>query len=208
MFGLGARGDVVGGLGLVVVVGDDGAHQCGGLSAGASAHDVHTGWVGVLVVVFAGHPLIQLGGVGFAAAGHRHVQRGAAGVFAEDGVHGVGGGALAGVRRGRVSVGDVLAQVVPGKQCPRSVGEASGRDPLLVVVDGEHGPPVAVADGVGGLALGGVDADGGVVFAGDDDVTGGDPMFAGRRDGRRVGGDGVVVDAPVEGVAQFPGVGD
>jgi hypothetical protein len=36
-------GDVVGGVGLFVVVGDDAAHELGGLAAAAAAGHVHTG---------------------------------------------------------------------------------------------------------------------------------------------------------------------
>jgi hypothetical protein len=36
-------GDVVGGVGLFVVVGDDAAHELGGLAAAAAAAHVHTG---------------------------------------------------------------------------------------------------------------------------------------------------------------------
>ena len=62
---------------------------------GTAAHDVQAvGLLGVFVVAF-GDPLIQVGGVGVAAAGHRDVQQGTAGGFAEHGVGGVGGDALA-----------------------------------------------------------------------------------------------------------------
>ena len=77
-------GDVVGGAGLFVEVGDDGAHQLGGGAAAAAAGHVHTGSLfGVFVHAFPGDPLIQVSLVGFAAAGHRHVQQRPAGVFAE-----------------------------------------------------------------------------------------------------------------------------
>ena len=51
-------GDVVGGVGLFVVVGDDGAHELVGLAATAAAGHVHTGGgLSVLVVTFPGEPL-------------------------------------------------------------------------------------------------------------------------------------------------------
>ena len=60
----GFGGDVVGGAGLFVAVGDDGAHEVGGVAAAAAAGHVHTGGgLGVFVVAFAGDPLIQVGGV-------------------------------------------------------------------------------------------------------------------------------------------------
>ena len=59
-FLVGVGGDVVSGVGAVVVVGDDVAQQRGGLTAGAAARDVHPGvGVAVFVVAFAGHPLVQ-----------------------------------------------------------------------------------------------------------------------------------------------------
>ena len=64
---VGACRDLVGGAGPVVAGGDDAF----------------------------GDPLIQVGGVGVAAAGHRDVQQGTVGGFAEHGVGGVGGDALA-----------------------------------------------------------------------------------------------------------------
>ena len=56
-FLVGVGGDVVSGVGAVVVVGDDVAQQRGGLTAGAAARDVHPGvGVAVFVVAFAGGP--------------------------------------------------------------------------------------------------------------------------------------------------------
>jgi len=50
----GVGGDVVGGAGLFVVVGGDGAHKVGGGAAGAAASHGHTGdELGVLVVALA-----------------------------------------------------------------------------------------------------------------------------------------------------------
>jgi hypothetical protein len=58
---MGFCGDVVGGAGLLVVVGDDAAHQGSGVSAGAAARHVHTGGgLGVFMVAFPGDPLIQI----------------------------------------------------------------------------------------------------------------------------------------------------
>ena len=52
----------------VVAGGDDAAYQLRGVVAGAAAHDVRAvGLLGVFVVAF-GDPLIQVGGVGVAAA--------------------------------------------------------------------------------------------------------------------------------------------
>jgi hypothetical protein len=101
------RGDVVRGVGSVVVVGDDAADELGGVAAGAAAHDMQTVGLGMFVLAFAGEPLVQVGGVVFAAAGHRDIQQRAGGVLAEHGVGGVGGGALGGVHGDRVAVGDV-----------------------------------------------------------------------------------------------------
>ena len=65
---VGACGDLVGGAGPVVAGGDDAAYQLRGVVAGAAAHDVRAvGLLGVFVVAF-GDPLIQVGGVGVAAA--------------------------------------------------------------------------------------------------------------------------------------------
>ncbi len=58
VLGVIGAGDVVGGLGKLDTVGDDGAYQGGGLSAGAAAHDMHTRDVGVFVVAFARHSLV------------------------------------------------------------------------------------------------------------------------------------------------------
>ena len=47
----GFGGDVVGGAGPLVVVGDHGAHELGGVAAGAAASRVHTGGgLGVFVL--------------------------------------------------------------------------------------------------------------------------------------------------------------
>jgi hypothetical protein len=55
---------------LFVVVGDDGAHELGGVAAGAAASHVHTGGgLGVLMLAFPGQALVQMRGVGVAAAG-------------------------------------------------------------------------------------------------------------------------------------------
>ena len=43
-------GDVVGGVGLFVVVGDDGAHELGGVAAGAAAQGVQSVRFGLLVL--------------------------------------------------------------------------------------------------------------------------------------------------------------
>lgn len=65
---VGACGDLVGGACPVVAGGDDAAYQLRGVVAGAAAHDVRAvGLLGVFVVAF-GDPLIQVGGVGVAAA--------------------------------------------------------------------------------------------------------------------------------------------
>ena len=65
---VGACGDLVGGACPVVAGGDDAAYQLRGVAAGAAAHDVRAvGLLGVFVVAF-GDPLIQVGGVGVAAA--------------------------------------------------------------------------------------------------------------------------------------------
>ena len=66
-------------------------------AAGAAARHVHTGRLGVLMLGFPGAPLVQIRGVGVAAAGQHHVQQGAGGGVAEYGVGGVGGDALGGV---------------------------------------------------------------------------------------------------------------
>ena len=52
-------GDVVGGAGLLVVVGDDGAHELGGVPAGAAAQDVHTWRIGVFVLGFCCSALVH-----------------------------------------------------------------------------------------------------------------------------------------------------
>ena len=58
----------MGGACPVVAGGDDAAYQLRGVVAGAAAHDVRAvGLLGVFVVAF-GDPLIQVGGVGVAAA--------------------------------------------------------------------------------------------------------------------------------------------
>ena len=65
---VGAYGDLVGGACSVVAGGDDAPYQLRGIVAGAAAHDVRAvGLLGVFVVAF-GDPLIQVGGVGVAAA--------------------------------------------------------------------------------------------------------------------------------------------
>jgi hypothetical protein len=94
----------VGGAGSVVAGGDDAAHLLGGVTAAAAAHHVQTVGLGALVVAFAGDALLQVRAVGFTAAGHRGVKHRASGVFAEDGVGGVGGGALGRMHGDRVAV--------------------------------------------------------------------------------------------------------
>lgn len=59
------------------------------------------------------------------------------------------------------------------------------------------------------MDVGGVeDLDGGIVVPADDNVCGGDAMAARRGGGGRARGGVLAVDAGVEGVADFPGVGD
>jgi hypothetical protein len=86
----------VGRAGLLVVVRDDAADHGGGVAAGAAAHDVQAVGLVVFVLAFAGDPLVQVGGVGVTATGHRHVQQGAAGGVSEHGVGALGGDALGG----------------------------------------------------------------------------------------------------------------
>src|SRR5260370_29270322 len=196
----GFGGDVVGGAGLVVVVGDDAAHQLGGVAAGAAASHVHTGGgLGVFVVAFPGDPLVQVGGVGVAATRQSDVQKSPAGGFTEDGVGGVGGDALGGVHSDGVAVGDVVAQGVPGARDARAVAESACGNPIVFGVDGVDAPAVAVAHRVGLLVdvVSVVDAEGGVVAAADDQIADAEAGSAGGGDGGGLGGGGVVAEAPV-----------
>ena len=86
----GLRSDAVGRARLVVVVGDDGADELAGVAARAATHDVHA--VRLLTSVLRlREALVEVGGVGVAAAGHGDVQQCAGGVFAEHRVGRVGG---------------------------------------------------------------------------------------------------------------------
>ncbi len=141
--------DIVGGLGPLVTVGDNCAHQCRSLSRCAAAHNVYSGRVGVLVITLAGHPLVHLAVVGFAPARHRHVQPCAADVFTQHSVRGVRGGALASMNRDRIAVGDVVAQVVAAEGGAGARASSACGDPIVFGVDRDDSPPVAVADHVG-----------------------------------------------------------
>jgi hypothetical protein len=76
-----------------------GANIVAGVTPGKHGHDVdgipvfsrnvQAVGLGVFVLAFASDPLVHVRGVGFAAAGHRHVQRCAAGGFTEHGRCGV-----------------------------------------------------------------------------------------------------------------------
>jgi hypothetical protein len=59
----------------LVVVGEDGADQAGGVSTGAAGREV--GAVGLVAAVFAltDGALVEVGGIGVAAAGHRDVEQ-------------------------------------------------------------------------------------------------------------------------------------
>jgi len=115
------------------------------------------GGLGVLMLAFPGQALVQMRGVGVAAAGQRHVQQGAGGGVAEHGVGGVGGDALGGVHGDGVAVGDVLAQVLTGKGGPGAIRQPARGDAMVFGVDGVDAPAVAVAHRVGGLVdVGGV----------------------------------------------------
>ena len=144
----GFGGDVVGGAGLFIVVGDDAAQKLGGVAATAAARHVYSRrGFGVFVIALAGDPLVHIRLVGFAAARHRDVQQGTAGGVAEHGVGGVGGDALRRVHGDRVAVGDVLTQVVPGEGGAGAVIEPAGGDPRVLCggIDGVDLPAVAVA---------------------------------------------------------------
>lgn len=93
VFGLG--GDVVSGAGLLVTVTHDAAHQLGGLMAGAAARHMHPRLlVGVFMLGFGAPPLIEVGVVSLAAAGHGDVEQIAGGGLAQHGMRGVGGDPL------------------------------------------------------------------------------------------------------------------
>jgi len=96
--GVGVCGD--GGL---FVVGEYAPDQCGCLLAVAACLEVGAAELLVAVFVVAGGALVEVSGVGVAAAGHGDVEQGAAGVFAEYGVAGVGSDALGGVHGDRVA---------------------------------------------------------------------------------------------------------
>src|ERR1700739_496040 len=133
-------GDVVGGVGLFVMVGDDGARELSGVAAAAAAQDVQSVRLGLLVLCLPRFALVELSGVGLAAAGQSDVQQCAGGVFAEHGVCGVGGDALGGVHADGIAVGDVLAQIVAGKGGAGAVVEAAGGGAGGLGVGGEHPP--------------------------------------------------------------------
>ena len=101
----------------------------------------------MLVLAFAGDPLVQVGGVGVAAPGHRDVEQGAAGAFAEDGMGDLGGDALGGVHGNRIPVGDVPTQVVAGEGGAGTVIESAGGDPGVVGVNGEDLPAFPLRTG-------------------------------------------------------------
>ena len=166
--------------------------------------------VGAGIAVFGGlgWALVEVGVVGFAAAGHRHVKRCAGGVFAQHDVAGVSGHALGGVHRDGVPVGDVLAHVVAVEGRAGPVTEPASRDAVAVGVDGGHPPTVSIAHRIGDrqVALGFVDAHGGIVAPADDQIPHGDALSASRGDGGRISVDRSVVDAPVERVAHLGGV--
>ena len=141
------------------------------------------GAVGLLLSVFVfGGALVEVGGVGVAAAGHRDVEQCAAGVFAEDGVAGVGGDALGGVHGDRVAEADVLAQVVAFEDDAGAVVEAFGGNAIGLRVDAGHPPPVPVAHRRHRLSLSVAwwTLDGGVVAAADDQVPDADASGRGR----------------------------
>ena len=104
-------GDAVGGDGDVVVGGDDGPRQAAGLLADAAMQNVRISGFGWPVFGFVG-AFVEVGGVGVAGAGHRHVEHGAGGVLPQHRMCGVGGNALGGVHGRGVAVGDVLGDVV------------------------------------------------------------------------------------------------
>ena len=143
---VGAGGDVVGSVGLVVVVGDDAARQVGRFAVGAAPGDVHTGvGVGVFVVAFPCQASIQVGGVGVAAAGQGDVSHRAGTVCAKNRVGALGGDTLGGVHSNRIPVGDVLVEVVPGEHGAGTVIEAAGGDPIVLGVNGVDAPALPVA---------------------------------------------------------------
>jgi len=76
----------------LVVVGDDGARETTGVESGAAVHDMRAVQRAKAIFLFGG-PLVDVGGVGFAAARDDHVEHRSGGVLAEHGVGGVGGDA-------------------------------------------------------------------------------------------------------------------
>ena len=74
--------------------------------------------------------LVEVGGVGVAAAGHRDVEQGAGGVLAEHRVGGVGGDALGAVHGNGVAQNDVLAQVLILEDGAGPVIETFGGDAI------------------------------------------------------------------------------
>ena len=117
-------GELVGGRD-VFVVGEDRSQHSGGLVAVAVIHDM--GGVRRFLDVFVfGCALVEVSGVGVAAAGEGDVGQCASGGFAEDCVDGVGGDTLSGVHGNGVAVGDVRTDVVGVEDRQRVVVEAAG----------------------------------------------------------------------------------
>jgi hypothetical protein len=141
---LGACGDIVGSL-RALVGGDDPSEQLGGGAAAAAPYRVQVIGLGLVVFKLRTPALVEVGAVGVSAAGHRDVEQCAAGVFAEHGVGGVGGNPLGGVHRDGVAVGDVFAKIIAIEDGDGVVVQASGRQPIVVGVDGGDAPAVAVA---------------------------------------------------------------
>jgi hypothetical protein len=72
----GVGGDIVGGAGLFIVVGDDAAQKLGGVAATAAARYVYSRrGFGVFVIALAGRPLLHIRLIRLAAAGHGTVEQ-------------------------------------------------------------------------------------------------------------------------------------
>ena len=64
-------GDVVGGVGLFVMVGDDGAHELSRVAGAAAAQDVQSVRLGLLVLCLPRFALVEVSGVGLAGRGSK-----------------------------------------------------------------------------------------------------------------------------------------
>ncbi|WP_302680147.1 hypothetical protein [Mycobacterium avium] len=166
-------------------------------------------------IIVGGAVLVGVDVVGVAAAGQRDIGQVAAGGLTEDGVGGArgqrvtGGGSLGGVHGHRVAVVDVLGQVLAGEHSAGPISETASIDAVVVGVDFVDPPAVPVAYRVGRLGVvGGVDdGHGGVVAPRNNDITDADAMPARASHGGRLRSHGLVVQAGVESVADFPPVG-